>query len=105
MSTKIGGFDSGSVQVGTGRTVKRTSDSTNSPDPSGVSSGSTADTHITDSARKLAGLEQVVQALPAVNDARVAEVSNSIQNGSYKIDSGRIADKLLQSDRDLGKLV
>jgi len=103
VSTKIGGFDSGRVQVGTGRSVKRTSDSSNSS--SSAATGSTSDTHITDSARKLAELEQTVQALPAINEGRVAEVSSSIQNGSYKIDSGRIADKLLQSEQDLSKLV
>jgi len=101
--TKIGGFDSGPVQVSTGRSVKRTSDSGSSS--SSAKTGSTSDTHITDSARQLAELEQTVQALPAVNEARVAEISSSIQNGTYQIDSGRIADKLLQSEQDLAKLV
>lgn len=103
MSTKIGGFDSKPVQVGTGRSVKRTSDSSGSSS-SATATGDSSDTHITDSARKLAELEQSVQSLPAVNDARVAEVSSSIQNGSYKVDSGRVADKLLQSEQDLSKL-
>ncbi len=104
MATKIGGFDTGSVQVGTGRAVKRSGDATGAS-ASGSASASNGDTHITDSARKLADLEQVVQALPAVDDSRVAEVSSSISNGTYKVNAERIADKLLQSDRDLQKLV
>lgn len=104
MSTKIGGFDAGPVHVSTGRAAKRTGDSTRSS-ASGSASSSTEDAHITDSARKLADLEQVVQALPAVDSSRVAEVSTSIQNGTYQINPERIADKLLQSEKDLSKLV
>jgi negative regulator of flagellin synthesis FlgM len=102
--TKIGGFDTGSVQVGAGRSVKRSGDASRSSSSSGAAS-SAGDTHITDSARKLADLEQTIQALPAVDNSRVAEVSSSIQNGTYKINPERIADKLLQSDEDLRKLV
>jgi len=47
----------------------------------------------------------VVQALPAVDDTRVAEVSGRIERGTYKINAEHIADKLLQSERDLQKLV
>ena len=104
MPTKIGGFDSGPGQVSTGRAVKRGSDAARSS-ASDAASSSSGDAHITDSARKLSELEQVVQALPAVDSSRVAEVSTSIQNGTYQINSERIADKLLQSDQDLAKLV
>jgi negative regulator of flagellin synthesis FlgM len=104
--TKIGGFDTGPVHVGGGRSVKRSSDTSHSSSSSdAASSGSTGDAHITDSARKLADLEQTIQALPAVDSSRVAEVSSSIQNGTYKINPERIADKLLQSEKDLQKLV
>ncbi|MGC3979864.1 MAG: flagellar biosynthesis anti-sigma factor FlgM [Steroidobacteraceae bacterium] len=99
MSTKIGGFDSSPVQVSTGRTVKRAGDSGSSATT--AQSGSTSDTHITDSARKLAALEQVVQDLPAVDNARVEQVSAKLANGSYQIDSERIADKLLRAEQDL----
>jgi negative regulator of flagellin synthesis FlgM len=103
--TKIGGFDTGPVQVGTGRAIKRASDATRSSASNDGAAATAGDTHITDSARKLAELEQVVQALPAVDNTRVAEVSSSIQNGTYKINPERIADKLLQSEHDLQKLL
>lgn len=103
MSTKIGGFDSSPVQVSTGRAVKRAGDSSSSAAQS-KDAGATSDTHITDSARKLAALEQVVQDLPAVDAGRVQKVSARIADGSYKIDSSRIADKLLRSEQDLAAL-
>jgi len=102
--TKIGGFDAGPVHVGAGRAVKRNSDASRSSSSSDAAS-SAGEAHITDSARKLADLEQTIQALPAVDNSRVAEVSSSIQNGTYKINPERIADKLLQSEEDLHKLV
>lgn len=102
MPTKIGGFDSGPVQVGTSRSVKRAGDSGGSA-PSADASA-TADTHITDSARKLAALEQVVRDLPAVDEARVQQVSARLANGSYEVNAERIADKLLRSEQDLAGL-
>jgi negative regulator of flagellin synthesis FlgM len=99
VSTKIGGFDSSPVPAGTGHTVKRAGDSGSSAPP--AEGGSTADTHITDSARKLAALEQVVRDLPAVDEARVEQVSARLANGSYQIDAGRIADQLLRAEQDL----
>ncbi len=102
MSTKIGGFDSSPVQVSTGRTVKRAGNSDSAAQSS--SPDSTSDTHITDSARKLASLEQTVRDLPAIDEARVQQVGARISDGSYKIDAERIADKLLRSDQDLATL-
>jgi negative regulator of flagellin synthesis FlgM len=102
MATKIGGFDSSPVQVSTGRPVKHAGTSS-----SGVKAGNAdakSDTNITDSARKLAALEQSVQDLPAIDQSRVQQVSAKLANGSYKIDAGRVADKLLRSEQDLAGL-
>lgn len=101
MSTKIGGFDNRPVPVSTGRAVKRSSDSGSS---SASGEAQSTGSHITDSAKHLAELEQTLQALPAVNDARVEDVRGRLANGSYEINAERIADKLLNSERDLGRL-
>jgi negative regulator of flagellin synthesis FlgM len=103
VSTKIGGFDSGPVQVSTGRSVKRTGDSGSSSQTSSADS-SLADTHITDSARTLAALDQLVQDLPAVDNARVEQVRSRLENGSYEINPERIADKLLKAEQELDQL-
>ena len=103
MSTKIGGFDSSPVQVSTGRAVKRAGDATGSGKSQDVAT-TTSDTHITDSARQLATLEQAIQELPAVSTARVQQINARLADGSYKIDPERIADKLLRSEQDLASL-
>jgi negative regulator of flagellin synthesis FlgM len=102
VSTKIGGFDSSPVQVSTGRAVKRAGNSDSATQSSGTES--TSDTHITDSARKLAALEQSVRDLPAMDEARVQQVGARIADGSYKVDAERVAEKLLRSDQDLAAL-
>ena len=103
MSTKIGGFDSGPVQVNTGRTVKRAGDSGGSSQTNSTGS-SLSDTHITDSARTLAALDQFVKDLPAVDGARVDKVRSRLANGSYEINPERIANKLLKAENDLEQL-
>lgn len=101
MTTKIGGFDSSPVPVSTGGTVKRGEDAAVGAQSSKAAVAS--DTQITESARQLAALEQTVRDLPAVDEAKVASLRDSIQNGLYQIDSGRIADKLLQLEHSLSQ--
>lgn len=60
-----------------------------------------ADVHITGTARNLVALEQQIRDLPAVNETRVATVSQRIADGSYQIDPQRIASKLLGLEHDL----
>jgi len=103
VSTKIGGFDSTPVPPSTGRTVKRSNDSSQSASAKGAAAASDGSA-ITDSAKHLAEIEQTVQALPAVNDARVQDVSNRLANGTYEINAERIADKLLSSEKELARL-
>lgn len=101
MTTKIGGYESSPVPVSTGSSVKR------SEDAGGAQSSKVAvasDTQITESARQLAALEQTIRDLPAVDEAKVASLRDSIQNGLYQIDSERIADKLLQFEQSLSKV-
>ncbi|MGE0189006.1 MAG: flagellar biosynthesis anti-sigma factor FlgM [Steroidobacteraceae bacterium] len=103
MSTKIGGLDSNPVQISTGRAVKHAETSGNASQA--VSTESDApDTHITSSARSLAALDQLVQGLPEINQARVDQVSSRLASGSYQIDSERIADKLLLAEQSLSRL-
>lgn len=102
MATKIGGLDSSPVQVSTGRTVKHAGSSDSEVKSS--SADVKSDTQITDSAKGLAALEQAVRDLPAVDTARVQQVSSKLASGTYKVDAGRVADKLLRSEQDLARL-
>jgi len=99
VGNEINSLDGGGPSaVGTGR-VSQGSQSASTPSSS---SGPPGSIHITDAASQLAQLEQAAQALPAVNEARVAAVSSSIEQGIYTISASHVADQLLQLERSLG---
>jgi negative regulator of flagellin synthesis FlgM len=56
---------------------------------------------LTDSARTLQKIEEAVAKTPVVNANKVAAVKQAINSGTYKIDAGRIAGKLLNYERGL----
>jgi negative regulator of flagellin synthesis FlgM len=56
---------------------------------------------LTNSARSLQKIEEAVAKAPVVNASKVAAVKQSINSGTYKINAGRVADKLLQFERGL----
>jgi negative regulator of flagellin synthesis FlgM len=63
---------------------------------------STADTAtFTGSAQTLQKLSSVLAATPVVNSAKVANIKQAVQNGSYSVNAGSVADKLLHSDSEL----
>ncbi len=67
-----------------------------------VAASQTGDTvTLTNSARSLQKIEETVAKAPVVNAAKVAAVKHAIHAGTYQIDAGHIADKLLQFERGL----
>ena len=56
---------------------------------------------LTDSARLLQKLEENVASTPVVDSQRVDQIRQAIKDGSYEINAGNIADKLLEIDREL----
>jgi negative regulator of flagellin synthesis FlgM len=56
---------------------------------------------LTNSARSLQKIEEAVAKTPVVNAAKVASVKQAVNSGSYQIDAGRVADKLLQFESGL----
>ena len=56
---------------------------------------------LTDSARSLQKIEEAVAKAPIVNAAKVAEVKHAVSTGTYQVNAGRVADKLLQFERGL----
>lgn len=102
MASKIGGTDNRPVTVSSDRTVQRSQDSSGrSSEP--ATSGSTDPVQITGSARQLAKLEQQLQELPAVDEARVARISEALASGQYQINAERIADKMLSMEQQLSQ--
>ena len=66
--------------------------------PSGAGSA-TDSVQITDTASYLATAEQTLTDVPVINSARVAETSEALANGTYKVSPERIANQLLQFER------
>ena len=107
MSSKISGFNgSQAPSVGAGRSAQRPQEAGSSGTSSSSASGSgaTQDVQITGAARTLATLEQTLRDLPAVNETRVAQITNSIEQGTYTVHPQQIADKLIQLEQALGQL-
>jgi negative regulator of flagellin synthesis FlgM len=68
----------------------------------GSGSAATGDTvTLTDSARSLQKIEEAVAKAPVVDAQKVAAVKQAIVSGTYKIDAGRVAGKLLKFERGL----
>ena len=71
----------------------------------GGSSAATAQTadHVTltDSARSLQRIEEAVAKAPVVDAGKVAAVKQAISAGTYQIDAGRVAGKMLKYERGL----
>ena len=98
MTTKIGGFQNRPVQVGGEKSVPRTRDGASGTTES---SASASPVRITDQARQLAALEQAVQSMPVVNEARVADIRLAIEEGRYEVAPERSAETLMRLDQDL----
>lgn len=56
---------------------------------------------LTGSARVLQKLSEAIAGAPVVDAAKVAAVKQALQSGSYQVDAGRVADKLLNFERGL----
>lgn len=63
--------------------------------------GSADQLTLTQSARSLQKVAEAVANAPVVNSTKVEATKLAISNGTYQIDSGRIADKILQFEKSL----
>ncbi|WP_397449126.1 flagellar biosynthesis anti-sigma factor FlgM [Pseudomonas sp. NA-150] len=65
------------------------------PATESVSASSGEAVHLSDEAQRLQSISDKVRDQPVVNSARVAELKQAVADGSYKVDSSRVASKLL----------
>lgn len=57
---------------------------------------------LTQTAAELLQLETQLRELPGIDRERVEQIRQSIEDGSYRVDTGSLVDNLLQSERELG---
>ena len=53
-------------------------------------------------ATSLQALQRELSTAPAIDQARVAEVRQALESGSYRIDPAKIAERMLDLDKQLG---
>ena len=91
-----GGLSSGSAdkaQAAPGQTAQPQTQ------PQAGSASQSAEVEITPTAQLLATLEQQIASTPDINHSLVDPIRQALSNGSYQIDSGRVADGLLAAQK------
>ena len=74
-------------------------------DTSGAEHGSRTDqVSLTQAAQQLRGLEQEIADHPVVDTRKVEAIKEALANGSYEIDSNRVAGKMMDLEKALGDL-
>lgn len=100
MPDDVSGINSGRSQQSGDRklgTVRRDDNAS----ASGDSSTSQSDTvSLTDMASHLQSLEQELATQPGVDQEHINRVRNAISRGEYRVDSDRVADKMMDFDSD-----
>jgi negative regulator of flagellin synthesis FlgM len=56
---------------------------------------------LTSAAQSLQKLSEAIAKTPVVNASKVASIKQAVSDGTYQIDSGRVADKMLQFESAL----
>lgn len=63
--------------------------------PQSTQTESNSSVNLSAQAQQLQAIEEKLRDLPEVDNERVSQIKQAIADGSYKVDSSRIADKLL----------
>ena len=105
MTNKISGYNSSEAltpaQNSSGNAPVAEKPQSSTPAASPPSAPTADQVTFTGSARTLQKLSAALANAPVVDSAKVATVKQAVQNGTYTVNTGRVADKLLQYDSEL----
>jgi negative regulator of flagellin synthesis FlgM len=101
VSNRIKGSMGGPIEGGGTRAVERVRGTAATRPASQPADSPTDSVHITESARQLLALQKAIAEVPDVNAARVEQLRAAIEQKTYSVDSGKIADRLLGLEGDL----
>jgi len=101
MTERIKGSDTSAVDSGSSRSVERLRQSAAVPSATAPVAKPADSVNITDTARRLAALQETVAGMPEIDAGRVAALTQAIEQGQYAADPNKIAERLLQLERDL----
>jgi negative regulator of flagellin synthesis FlgM len=106
VANTIDGFQgNGATSGATNRTPQSARDNTSPARTANAQSGgNNEEVQITSTAAQLASLGQKLSSMPAVDQNRVARITQSLADGSYSISPQKIASGLLQSDHALAQI-
>ena len=105
MTAKIGGFSTSEpvAPVKGSNSGGVVADKPQSEPAAAASATSQTGDHLTltANARSLQKLSDVIAQAPVVNTAKVASIKQAVANGTYQVDSARVAHKILQFESGL----
>lgn len=100
--SKIDGFGQKPPQVNGGKGGSAVERADAGPKSAGGASAARGDTvTLTEGARQLQRLEDAVAATPVTDSQRVQALKETIARGEYQVNAERVADKIIQSEREL----
>lgn len=103
MANEITGINSSKTQHSNDRNVQGAKKDTTGPRAEKSHAAATDKVSLTSTAARLKELEQRLANQPVVDTQRVRNVQSSISDGDYRVDSNRVADKMIAFESSLHK--
>lgn len=63
--------------------------------PAAAQNGIAERVHLSSRAKDIGQIRQLLDQIPDTRDARIAELKQQIESGKYRIDAGKIAEKMV----------
>jgi len=101
VTMRVKGTNASAVDTGGSRAVDPVRGSAPAASANTPGAGQADSLSISGSARSLANLQEAIAATPDIHVERVERVSKAIESGQYTVNAARIADRMLQLERDL----